>query len=110
MELTETYAYTSEQPLDCPITAFGGQQDGNVTRETLAAWEDQTSDSFNLSGVVNPAQAITFSNVTPEIPQAAVQGPGLRQDDGRRNCAGENAAPEPLIRACSKINSRRFSF
>lgn len=48
VELIETYAYTSEQPLDCPITAFGGLQDGNVTRETLAAWQAQTNGSFNL--------------------------------------------------------------
>jgi medium-chain acyl-[acyl-carrier-protein] hydrolase len=48
VELIETYAYASEPPLACPITAFGGLQDSNVTRDTLAAWQDHTSSSFNL--------------------------------------------------------------
>lgn len=44
----ETYVYAGETPLDCPITAFGGVQDGKVSRKELAAWRNQTSGSFNL--------------------------------------------------------------
>lgn len=46
--LYETYTYTSEAPLDCPILAFGGLQDHAVSRERLAAWHEQTKASFLL--------------------------------------------------------------
>lgn len=44
----ETYTYTSEAPLDCSISAFGGLQDHAVSRDHLEAWRDQTSASFLL--------------------------------------------------------------
>ena len=44
----ETYKYTDEAPLDCPISVFGGTQDGEVNQEELAAWSNQTCASFNL--------------------------------------------------------------
>lgn len=46
--LCETYLYHPEKPLTCPITAFGGLQDDEVPRETLAAWREQTCNSFKL--------------------------------------------------------------
>ena len=48
VELFETYAYTAEEPLDCPITAFGGMQDNQVSQEELAAWRDQTHGAFTF--------------------------------------------------------------
>ena len=46
--LSETYVYDHEAPLDCPITAFGGLEDKEVSREELAAWYDQTRSRFNI--------------------------------------------------------------
>jgi medium-chain acyl-[acyl-carrier-protein] hydrolase len=46
--LNETYVYDHEAPLDCPITAFGGLEDEEVSREELAAWHDQTRSRFNI--------------------------------------------------------------
>jgi surfactin synthase thioesterase subunit len=46
--LLETYLYAEAQPLDCPITAFGGMQDGKATREELTAWRCQTRGEFRL--------------------------------------------------------------
>ncbi len=43
-----TYMYSSELPLACPITAFGGLQDESVTQDELTAWREQTSGSFAL--------------------------------------------------------------
>jgi medium-chain acyl-[acyl-carrier-protein] hydrolase len=43
----ETYAYTSEAPLECPITAFGGLQDQEVSLEELQGWREQTK-AFSL--------------------------------------------------------------
>ena len=47
-EVCETYDYTEEPALDCPITAFGGLYDESVTGEKVAAWKDQTTSSFRL--------------------------------------------------------------
>jgi medium-chain acyl-[acyl-carrier-protein] hydrolase len=45
-ELCETYEYRPEIPLDCPISAFGGLNDPDVTRESILAWRDQTHSAF----------------------------------------------------------------
>ncbi|BAY79149.1 thioesterase (plasmid) [Nostoc linckia NIES-25] len=37
----ETYTYTPQQPLDCPISIFGGWQDKEVSHEALQAWREQ---------------------------------------------------------------------
>lgn len=46
-EIAETYPRFFGPLLDCPITAFGGQDDGLVLREDLEAWKFQTTNSFN---------------------------------------------------------------
>src|SRR5712691_623251 len=46
--VSETYLYTPEQPLACPITAFGGLQDKEVSRGEMDAWRVQTQQSFLL--------------------------------------------------------------
>lgn len=48
LELCETYEYTPEAPLNCPISAFGGYQDGAVSQDDIAAWNVQTCNSFKL--------------------------------------------------------------
>lgn len=42
LTLIETYAYTPEPPLDCPIVAFGGRSDGRASLPELEAWGAQT--------------------------------------------------------------------
>ncbi|HEY9157248.1 thioesterase II family protein [Candidatus Binatus sp.] len=44
----ETYLYSTEPPLNCPISAFGGLQDNKVSDSDLEAWRAQTSVSFSL--------------------------------------------------------------
>jgi medium-chain acyl-[acyl-carrier-protein] hydrolase len=44
----ETYIYTQKQPLECPITVFGGLQDQEVSHEALQAWREQTIAAFSL--------------------------------------------------------------
>jgi surfactin synthase thioesterase subunit len=46
--ICDTYEYTEAEPLDCPITAFGGLQDAGVPRRNIQAWREQTSRSFSL--------------------------------------------------------------
>lgn len=47
-EVCETYRYADEPPLACPITAFGGLQDPDVSREELDAWRAHTVGEFTL--------------------------------------------------------------
>src|SRR5205085_8881948 len=43
-----TYEYTPEPALACPITAYGGLQDHEVSRAQLEAWRTQTTGGFTL--------------------------------------------------------------
>lgn len=44
----ETYAYRSDAPLSCPITALGGTRDAMISRDELQAWQEHTSIDFEL--------------------------------------------------------------
>jgi medium-chain acyl-[acyl-carrier-protein] hydrolase len=46
--ISDGYRYRDEEPLDCPITAFGGLDDSTVTREELAGWQAQTRGRFEI--------------------------------------------------------------
>jgi len=46
LTLLETHRYAPQPPLDCPIAAFAGADDRNVTPEGLAAWGDHTTAAF----------------------------------------------------------------
>ena len=45
LEICQTYEYQPRPPLDCPITAFGGLQDEEVSRQQLEGWRDYTTSS-----------------------------------------------------------------
>jgi medium-chain acyl-[acyl-carrier-protein] hydrolase len=47
-EVSETYEYHPETPLDCPLTIYGGIEDHEVERERLGAWSDLTTGPSNL--------------------------------------------------------------
>jgi len=49
-ELSETYTGAGGALLSCPITAFGGAQDHEVSRTDIAAWRDLTNSAFD-SGI-----------------------------------------------------------
>ena len=44
----ETYVYKEEDPLDCPIYAFGGNSDSMTTAQDLEAWRLHTTRAFEL--------------------------------------------------------------
>lgn len=48
LEMAETYCYTDEPPLDCPVSAFGGQSDPRVGHNDLEAWREETSGPFDV--------------------------------------------------------------
>jgi medium-chain acyl-[acyl-carrier-protein] hydrolase len=48
LKAVETYVYAPGPPLSCPITAFGGLEDSQVSLADLERWREQTSQTFNL--------------------------------------------------------------
>ncbi len=46
--LYRNYVYAEDRPLDCPIRAYGGEDDPDVRRNHLEAWAEQTQASFGL--------------------------------------------------------------
>jgi medium-chain acyl-[acyl-carrier-protein] hydrolase len=44
--LHSSYVYRTGEPLDCPISAFGGADDRSVEQNDLAAWSEQTRADF----------------------------------------------------------------
>jgi medium-chain acyl-[acyl-carrier-protein] hydrolase len=46
--LCETYVYPQEEPLDCSITAWGGNDDRRVSSVELLAWGAQSTGLFSL--------------------------------------------------------------
>ena len=48
IQIFETYRYSNEKPLSCPIIAFGGARDELVSIPALRAWSDHTADMFRL--------------------------------------------------------------
>jgi medium-chain acyl-[acyl-carrier-protein] hydrolase len=73
----ESYAYSTEPPLNCPISTFGGSQDHRVSRGDLEAWRDQTSDSFSLR--MFPGDHFFWNTTQPLLLQALSQE--LREDE-----------------------------
>lgn len=47
-EVCQTYQYTPEPPLECPISAFGGLEDKDVSSAMVEAWSEQTTGPFKL--------------------------------------------------------------
>lgn len=48
LALSETYVHDPDDPLDCPISVFGGQQDWSVAAEELTSWREHTRGPFQV--------------------------------------------------------------
>lgn len=46
--LCETYSYQERDPLHCPIFAFGGISDPQITTEDINAWQAHTTNTFRM--------------------------------------------------------------
>lgn len=47
-ELNDTYRPAGDSPLEIPVTAFGGLEDPDVSRESLDAWREVSQGRFRL--------------------------------------------------------------
>ncbi len=48
LQIVGKHVYSDEEPLACPISAFGGLQDKEVSDDDLSAWSKHTQSKFNL--------------------------------------------------------------
>jgi medium-chain acyl-[acyl-carrier-protein] hydrolase len=67
----ETYLYSSEPPLDCLVSSFGGLQDQKVSHGDLEAWRDQTRASFSLQ--MFPGDHFFLNTIQPHLLQVLSQ-------------------------------------
>lgn len=73
----ETYFYTQELPLDCPITVFGGLQDLEVTPANLEAWQEQTKAACSLQMLpgdhffLDSARSLLLQKLSGQLSQLA---------------------------------------
>jgi medium-chain acyl-[acyl-carrier-protein] hydrolase len=79
--VAETYKYYDAPPLACPITAFGGLQDPETTREELEGWRAQTSSDFSLHRL--PGDHFFLTSAQPYILRVIAQELNRPTDDGR---------------------------
>jgi len=78
--IRETYRYTAQPPLDCPIFVFGGLQDSQITRSDLKAWRKQTRGPFKLRQFpgdhffIHSAQTLLLQALSQDL-RSLVQSP-----------------------------------
>jgi medium-chain acyl-[acyl-carrier-protein] hydrolase len=74
-EVVETYSYTSEPPLTCGISVFGGHEDGETNHQRLTGWREQTTGSFSISMLpgdhffLHTAEALLFRLLSQRLHQ-----------------------------------------
>jgi len=67
----ETYTYSHERPLSCPISVFGGLQDIHVPQGDLMQWRVQTDAASSLQ--MFPGDHFYLQEYEQELLQAIVQ-------------------------------------
>lgn len=82
--LFETIQYHHEAPLDCPISAYGGQGDATISEAEILAWRSQTEASFSVEMIPGDhfflksnAPALLYrlcSEIRPYLDQATLTG------------------------------------
>jgi len=81
-EAVERYNYKPNVPLlDCPIFAFGGDDDQRVSHTSLESWADQTNSTFRSKYFpgghffINNKKDAIIQSITDEIVVPAIQEP-----------------------------------
>jgi medium-chain acyl-[acyl-carrier-protein] hydrolase len=64
----ETYVFEADEPLDCPISVFGGYYDNEATEADVAAWRGYTNNTFTLRMI--PGGHFFINSHQPQILQA----------------------------------------
>lgn len=78
--ICQTYRFSSEQRLSCPVTALGGVHDPEISREGLDAWRYRTSGGFSLrmlSGdhfFIHTSQVLLLEVISQELNRSIPTG------------------------------------
>jgi len=70
----ETYEYLPETPLECPVSAFGGESDTECRITDLEAWQVHTSGKFTLN--VLPGDHFFFQTSRESVVKLLVEQAG----------------------------------
>ena len=89
--ICETYAYRSEPQLECPISAFGGATDTEVSIDDLTAWGTHTNGAFRVElfpgdhFFLNTQRPRLLAALTTDLQRTWTQssGPAARAHDTR---------------------------
>jgi medium-chain acyl-[acyl-carrier-protein] hydrolase len=80
-ELVQTYRYTDRPPLNVPLTALGGIQDVDVSREQVEAWRVHTAARFVMRMLpgdhffINTARPLLLQVLSMQLNQILMQLP-----------------------------------
>lgn len=75
LAIDEVYVCTSEAPLECPITVFGGLQDPETSPDILEAWKQHTNTFFSLQMFpgdhffLNTSQSLLLQSLSTKLQQ-----------------------------------------
>ncbi|WP_029013109.1 thioesterase II family protein [Niveispirillum irakense] len=72
LALAEGYQHDNAPPLNCPLTALGGQEDGLVSAAELAGWADHTTGPFRR--LIYPGGHFYLSDHRPRLIADIVAG------------------------------------
>lgn len=75
LELGETYSYLRAPALRCPITALGGVDDLEVSREGLDAWREESAEAFSLK--LFPGNHFFIHGAEATIASTILNAPGV---------------------------------
>jgi medium-chain acyl-[acyl-carrier-protein] hydrolase len=84
LAVCETYEYQDGDPLDCPISVFGGWQDNGASRADLDAWRLQTTAQFSLrmfagnQFFIKSAKAELLRAITDDLTRIKLAIPSFR--------------------------------
>jgi len=74
LAINDTYSYTTEPPLDCPISVLGTSEDQEVNPEQLDAWREQTTNAFSIQMfqgnhffLINEGRAILLQAISDQF-------------------------------------------
>ncbi|MFB6887818.1 thioesterase II family protein [Kitasatospora sp. NPDC056327] len=70
----ETYRYLPEAPLECPVSAFGGELDTECRKADLQAWQVHTSAQFTVN--VLPGDHFFFQTSAASLMKLLVEQAG----------------------------------
>ncbi len=89
LKALETYVYTEENPLTCPITVFGGRRDKSTRADDLDGWSRLTTGKTSLHIIDGDH---FFIEAKRESVLAAIVG--ALQQAGGQNCGRTLRVPE----------------